>query len=82
VTAILVRFYGRLAEEVQPECSLTVGLSGLTIADLRQKLAEIYAAPSLLGPRVRAAVGDEMALEDTIVRPGDEVDFLAPLSGG
>lgn len=82
MTEILVRCYGRLAEEAQREFSVAVPAGGLTVGTLRKQLAQQFGAPRLLDPLVRAAVRDELVQEEAIVRPGEEVDFLAPLSGG
>lgn len=82
MTETRIRFYGRLAEELQPELSLPFPAQGLTVAELREVLAERFGAPRLLDGRVKAAVRDEIAGEQRLVAPGEQVDFLAPLSGG
>lgn len=50
------------------------------VADLRR--AAEAAAPSLRQERYRVAVASAYAAEEDLVRPGDEVAFLPPVSGG
>lgn len=81
MAAISIHFYGRLAEQAGQELSFEVPEDGLAIRDLRAQLAERF-GPDLLDPRVRAAVGDVIVGDDRTIRPGEQVDILAPLSGG
>jgi molybdopterin converting factor small subunit len=82
VSSVLVRFYGRLAEEVQPEFVLPIAREGLTIGEVRRKIADQFSGSRLLDPEIRAVLGDEVVQEGMMIFPGDEVEFLAPLSGG
>jgi molybdopterin converting factor small subunit len=82
MSSIRVRCFGRLAEEAEPDFTVAVPAEGLTLGALRLRLARELGAPSLLDRHVRGAIGDEMAQDDRRVFAGDEVDFLAPLSGG
>lgn len=81
MAAILIRFFGRFAEQAGQELSFEMPEDGLFISDLRAQLAERF-GPELLDPRVRAAVGDVIVGDERKVRPGEQVDILAPLSGG
>jgi hypothetical protein len=49
---------------------------------LRKQLAHRFNASIILEPAVKAAVGKQMVPDLQMIRPGEEVDFLAPLSGG
>jgi len=71
-----IGFYGRLAERFGREIEVDLADEGCTVADLRAQFEGLDAAT------VRACVNDEMAGEHALVRPGDRVDFLPPLSGG
>ena len=82
MTSVLIRLYGRLAEQAERELTFPICEQGLPVSSLRHRVAEQLGVRLLLDQRVRAAVGDEIVQEETIVRPGDEVDFLAPVSGG
>lgn len=55
---------------------------GQTVADLAARLARSEPRLSDLLLRTRIAVGREFASPDTVLRPGDEVAFLPPMSGG
>jgi len=81
VPTVSIRLYGRLAEEVQPELSHPAG-EALTVGELRRRLAAQYGVARLLDPHVRVAVGERFADDETLIRPGDTVDILSPLSGG
>lgn len=71
-----IAFYGKLAELIGREVEIDLPAQGCTIAALRSRFDGLDRAT------VRAFVNDETAAEDHVVRPGDRVDFLPPLSGG
>lgn len=77
-----IRFYGRLANLFGPDIDFPIEES-CSVDELRRQLATVHPeAASLLGPPVRACVGDTMVAGDHGVRPGDSVEFLPPVSGG
>lgn len=55
---------------------------GATVAELRAHLAAAYPALAPLLPNSGIAVNQELAEPDTLVRPGDEVALIPPVSGG
>ena len=79
--AITIRFYGRLAEAIAPaiesdgECS---------VAQLRERLASDHpqAAGTLCNKFSRACVGDQLVRDDFVIRAGESIEFLPPVSGG
>jgi molybdopterin synthase sulfur carrier subunit len=71
-----IAFYGKLAERIGREAEIALPPEGCTIAALRARYDGLDRAT------VRACVNDETVGEDHVVRPGDRVDFLPPLSGG
>lgn len=71
-----INFYGRLADRHGRVVPLGVDESGITIAALRKCFDGLDPAT------VRACVNGEIVREEALVTPGDEVDFLPPLSGG
>lgn len=81
--AMKIIFHGRLADLVGRELDLHLE-EPCTIARLRQRIAASFpAAASLLEDRrVRACVMDELVADDRRVQATDEVEFLAPVSGG
>ena len=71
-----IAFYGKLAELIGREVDIDLPAGGCTIAALRARFDGLDRAT------VRACVNDASAGEDHVVRHGDRVDFLPPLSGG
>lgn len=77
-----VRFFALYRERAG--CSTaTVGvLDGATVADLTSAVRRLY--PRLAPPEVNivVAVNAEYASSDTVLRPGDEICLIPPVSGG
>lgn len=71
-----IAFYGKLAERIGREIEIELPAEGCTVAALRARFGGLDRAT------VRACVNDGTVGEDHVVRPGDRVDFLPPLSGG
>ncbi|HET8848898.1 MAG TPA: molybdopterin converting factor subunit 1 [Marinobacter sp.] len=81
---ITVRFFARLREELGTE-HLDLNLpEGSTVADVQTELASRGGTwAQLTGSQpVLAAVNQAMAKPATPVRPGDEVAFFPPVTGG
>jgi molybdopterin converting factor small subunit len=77
-----VTFYGKLADMLGRELDLAVE-TPCTIAGLRERIfAAFPAALPLRDKRVRACIGGAIVRDDHPVTPTDEVEFLAPVSGG
>ena len=79
-----IEFCGSLGELVGREVEVDLPPAGCTVAELRQLLCDRYphAAADLARPSVRACVDQDIALEARHVRPGQEIAFFPPLSGG
>ena len=79
-------FFARLREDLgtgAEQLTLPPGVS--TVAGLRAHLAErggSWAAALAQGKAIRVAVNQEMAQPGTPVKPGDEVAFFPPVTGG
>jgi molybdopterin synthase sulfur carrier subunit len=70
---------GTASEQVSPPAEVTtVGELMAWLADRRPGFAEALAAPGV----VRAAVNQDYAEPGDPVRPGDEVAFFPPVTGG
>jgi sulfur-carrier protein len=70
---------GTASEQVSPPAEVaTVGELMLWLAGRRPGFAEALAAPGV----VRAAVNQDYAQPGDPVRPGDEVAFFPPVTGG
>jgi len=79
--AITVKFFAVYRDLMgKSEIMLDAG-SGLTVAALYAQLLD-----SRVDPRLRAvtlfAVNEQYVPEDTVVRDGDRVAFIPPVSGG
>jgi len=81
--AMKVTFYGKLAAMLGAQLELAVE-TPCTIASLRTRIAEAHpeAAKSLADRRIRACVGSRLVPDDHPLAAADEVEFLAPVSGG
>ena len=77
-----VTFYGKLADILGRELDLAME-TPCTIAGLRERIVASFPAAFPMGDkRVRACIGGAIVLDDHPVTPTEEVEFLAPVSGG
>ena len=80
-TSIL--FFGRLAEQIGREREVDIPEEGIAIAALRALLAQNPELEGLASGRgMLASVDQEIVQDDAHVRPGQEIAFFSPLSGG
>lgn len=78
-----ILLFGSLREDVAGEVAAEVPAEGCSIGVLRERL--VASDPSyapLAGPSVLACVDREIVGDDRVVRPGQEVAFFRPVSGG
>jgi MoaE-MoaD fusion protein len=79
---VAVKLFGSIREAVG-EKELSVELPDAASArDLRRRLAERYPVFDQFGDRLAVSVELEVVPLDTVLREGDEVAFLPPVSGG
>jgi molybdopterin converting factor small subunit len=78
-----VTFYGKLADMIGRELDVPAE-SPCTVAMLRGRIAETHpeVAQWLEDRRVKACISGALVPDDHPVGCGDEVQFLAPVSGG
>jgi sulfur-carrier protein len=74
-----VLFFAHLRDAVGEEF-LTIDASGKTVAELKAELASMYDLPKM--DTVMTAVNEEFASNDEVIRAGDEIAFIPPVSGG
>ena len=55
-------------------------VAGKTIAELKQQIAETYDIQKL--DTVMTAVNEEFAVNDEVIKDGDTIAFVPPVSGG
>ena len=79
-----IGFFGRLAERMGREIDLDSAPSDRSVADVRRRLADLYpeSAGDFASRTVRACVDDAIVPDSHVVRPGQRIEFLPPLSGG
>lgn len=82
VTRIL--FFGRVSERLGAESQIDLPAQGLSIAEIRHRLAERdeAAASALLRADVRASIDQVVAADDAWAKPGQEIAFFSIFSGG
>ncbi len=77
-----VRLFGTLRESVGTDLEPFEVPDSCTVGQLRPKIAEGIPALAELGDRVAVSVNFEIASNDHVLREGDEVALLPPVSGG
>ena len=82
---VRVLFFGRLTDTAgMAEMSVNLPSDQIGVdafcALVTQSNSEL--AKLILGPSVRTVINHAIALPDAVVRDGDEVAFLPPVSGG
>jgi molybdopterin synthase sulfur carrier subunit len=74
-----VLFFAHLRDVVGAEF-IMVDASGKTVAELKAELAAKYDLPRL--ETVMTAMNEEFASNDEVIRDGDEIALIPPVSGG
>lgn len=67
-------------QEALGESKLSVELSDVTVAQLKEWMEKHY--PQLSLQQIMTAVNEEFATDTTIVKSGDTIAFIPPISGG
>ena len=82
VVDVVVRLFGSVREELGAR-ELAMELpDGATVAELRAQLGSEHPIFDRMGERLAVSVNLELARLETVLRSGDEVAFLPPVSGG
>ena len=66
-------------QEAVGESKLTVELSDVTVAQLKEWMEKHY--PQLSLQQIMTAINEEFATDTTIVNSGDTIAFIPPISG-
>lgn len=77
-----IEFYGRIAASFGGAAQVEIPEAGLPVSGLKALLASRFNVDAVLHRTVRAAVNNEFVTESHVIRPGDTVEFLSPVSGG
>ena len=75
-----ILFFGRIADRFGAERDVDIPESGCTIAELK---AILFAGEDMADAgAILAALDQEMVDDAAEIRPGQEIAFFSPLSGG
>lgn len=74
-----ILFFAHLRDEVGEE-SISLDAAGKTVEELKQMVAEQYQVKRL--DSVMAAINEEFAPADEVIKEGDVIAFIPPVSGG
>lgn len=78
-----ILLFGSLRDDIATEVAADIPAQGCSIRELRAMLVARDRRFAPLGrPSSRACVDREVVPEDHVVRPGQEIAFVSPLSGG
>lgn len=79
-----ILFFGRLSDQFGREIEVDLPPAGCTVAELRALIGgrAPAAGEALLEPCVKVCVDQAIVADSAYVRPGQEIAFLPPLSGG
>jgi molybdopterin synthase catalytic subunit len=79
---VVVKLFGAIREAVGAKLLTVEVPEGCPVADLRSRLAREHPVFDQFGDRLAVSVNYEVSPTDTVLREGDEVAFLPPVSGG
>lgn len=84
MTMTRILYFGRVGEKLGPEGYLELPTEGLTVREVRQRLAgkDEITADTLMRSDVRASIDLVVAGEDAVARQGQEIAFFSIFSGG
>ncbi|MBM4761599.1 molybdopterin converting factor subunit 1 [Bacillus sp. B15-48] len=76
---VKVLFFAHLRDEAGEE-SVSIDAAGKTVAEVKQIVAEKYGLQKL--DQAMTAINEEFAPNEEVVKEGDVVAFIPPVSGG
>lgn len=74
-----ILFFAHLRDEAGHE-SVEIEAAGKTVAELKQIIAEQYGVQKL--DTSMAAINEEFSSNDEVIKDGDTIAFIPPVSGG
>ncbi|HVI33494.1 MoaD/ThiS family protein [Phenylobacterium sp.] len=79
-----VLFFGRVSDTFGRSAQVSIPREGCRLSDVMASLCELFdtGATALTERGLRTAVAREIVIGDVWVRPGQEVAFFSPFSGG
>ncbi|MED0672854.1 MoaD/ThiS family protein [Aneurinibacillus aneurinilyticus] len=79
---ITIKLFAAMAEEADEETIKLPWTEGMSTADVKRWLEERYPMLAPHIPSAMVAINQEFANIEEMLRDGDEVAFLPPVSGG
>ena len=79
---VSVRFFARYAELASCDSSAVTVSTPATVHDVIARIREVFPGTQAMPARPLAALNRRQVKLDQLVRDGDEVALLPPLSGG
>ena len=77
-----ILLFGRVSDVLGRQVEAAIPEGGCTLGELRRLISEQTGSDILLQKGVRASVDRQVAGDDAVVRPGQEVAFFSVFSGG
>lgn len=74
-----VLLFAELQESLGKE-KITVEATGLSVSELKEQFLKEYNLPNI--DQAMVAINEEYAQESTVLKAGDTVAFIPPVSGG
>ncbi|HCM05476.1 MAG TPA: molybdopterin converting factor subunit 1 [Oceanospirillales bacterium] len=79
---INVLFFARLKDQIgQADIQLENNVAGKTVAEIQQQLIE-QGMTALQDDSIRIALNQTFCSGDAVIKAGDEVAFMPPVTGG
>lgn len=79
---VTVRLFAMLREAARTDVWSCDVPAGSSVADVWRALVAVHPGLTRFDGAISSAVGEDFARMDAVLREGDEVAFLPPVSGG
>lgn len=79
---VRVLYFARIREELGMDAEEVDLLPGATVQEVLEELALRHRIVRLMLPALRTGVNDRYVPRGTVLRDGDEIALLSPVSGG
>lgn len=79
---VRVLYFARIREELGLDAETVEITTGMTVGDVLDELAGRHRIVQLLSTSIRAGLNDRYVGRSAIVKNGDEIAVLTPVSGG
>lgn len=77
-----IQFFGKVSDIMGSQIEFSIPEEGMSVRELRNKLADQLNSQDLLDIRNRISANDEIVDETKTLYPKDNIAMLSPFSGG